>query len=64
MSSNACLTTPLTTRASMFSLTALTLPGNVTINVFFAVPATGRERAAMGVCCSDVAINKCTRPEA
>lgn len=38
----------------MFSLTAFTLPGKVTMRVLRIVPATGRDRAASGVCFKDV----------
>lgn len=48
----------------MFSRTALGLPGSVITSVLPTVPATGRESAASGVCCSDVESRRCTSPEA
>ena len=60
----ACSATPPKSNASKFSLTALTLPGRVTMRVSLIVPATGLDRAAKGVCVKDVDIIRCTRPGA
>jgi hypothetical protein len=56
--------TPPLSSAAKFSLTALGLPGNVTTRVLLIIPAMGRERAARGVCLSDSAMMRWTRPGA
>ena len=48
----------------MFSWTALTLPGSVTMSVFLMVPATGRESAASGVAWSEAFRTRWTIPGA
>lgn len=48
----------------MFSWTALTLPGSVTMSVFLIVPATGRESAARGVAWSEELRTRWTIPGA